>query len=40
MLIMSTDAQRLREAIRQATDGLNPPSGVEWIGDVDALDML
>ncbi|MEX2188548.1 MAG: primosomal protein N' [Pirellulales bacterium] len=40
MLIMSADAERLRDTIRQATDGLAPPDGVEWIADVDALDML
>jgi primosomal protein N' (replication factor Y) len=40
LLIMSADAERLRAAIREATENVKPPEGVEWIVDVDALDML
>ncbi|RIK81929.1 MAG: primosomal protein N' [Planctomycetota bacterium] len=40
MLVMSPDADRLREAVRQATEDLAPPNDVEWIVDVDALEML
>ncbi len=34
------DADRLRAAVREATGGLRPPNEVQWIVDVDALDML
>ena len=34
------DADRLRTAVRQATQDLRPPKEVQWIVDVDALDML
>ncbi len=40
MLIMSADAEHLRETVRLATENLKPPDGVEWIADVDALEML
>lgn len=40
LLIMAADAERLRGVVRLATDDLAPPDGVEWIADVDALDML
>ena len=31
---------RLRDAVRDATAGLKPPEEVQWIADVDPLDML
>ena len=31
---------RLRAAVRQATAALQPPDGVQWIVDVDPLEML
>ena len=31
---------RLRHAVRDATAGLKPPEDVQWIADVDPLDML
>ena len=30
----------LRAAVRAATDGVQPPENVQWIVDVDPLDML
>ncbi len=36
----SADADALRAAVRQATDGLKPGEDVQWIVDVDPLDML
>jgi primosomal protein N' (replication factor Y) len=38
--IQGPDGRALREAIRQVSDGLKPPEGVQWIADVDPLDML
>jgi primosomal protein N' (replication factor Y) len=34
------DGEPLRAAVRQATAGAKPPEGVQWIADVDPLDML
>jgi len=34
------DGARLRAAVREATTGLRPPEEVQWIVDVDPLDML
>jgi primosomal protein N' (replication factor Y) (superfamily II helicase) len=34
------DGQRLRAAVAAATAGLAPPEGVQWIVDVDPVDML
>jgi primosomal protein N' (replication factor Y) len=34
------DGERLRAAVRQATSALQPPADVQWIVDVDPLDML
>lgn len=36
----SPEGDRLRAAVRAATDGLEPPSDVQWIVDVDPVDML
>ena len=38
--IQSPDGDKLRQAVRQATANLKPPDGVQWIVDVDPLDML
>ena len=34
------DGERLRAAVRQATADLKPPEDVQWIVDVDPLDMM
>ncbi len=34
------DADRLREAVRLLGAKLKPPDGIQWIADVDPLDML
>ena len=34
------DGERLRAAVAAATAGLEPPEGVQWIADVDPVDML
>ena len=34
------DGEKLRAAVRQATAGLKPPEDVQWIVDVDPLEML
>ncbi len=34
------DGEGLRAAVRQATAAVTPPEGVQWIVDVDPLDML
>jgi primosomal protein N' (replication factor Y) len=36
----SPDGPALRAAVLQATSGLEPPEGVQWIVDVDPLEML
>ena len=33
-------AEQLRQAVKEATTGLKPPEEVQWIADVDPLDML
>ena len=38
--VQSPDGESLRQAVRQATTDLKPPDGVQWIVDVDPLDML
>ncbi len=38
--VQGVDADALRAAVRQATDELKPPEGVQFIADVDPLDML
>ena len=34
------DGEKLRAAVRQATAALEPPADVQWIADVDPIDML
>jgi primosomal protein N' (replication factor Y) len=36
----STDGQSLREAVRTVTSALKPVEEIQWIADVDPLDML
>ncbi len=36
----SSDADNLQAAVRQATSDLQPPKDVQWIVDVDPVDML
>jgi primosomal protein N' (replication factor Y) len=38
--VHSPAGDQLREAVREATRDLKPPEDVQWIVDVDALDML
>ncbi len=38
--LQSSDGEWLREAIRRATAELQTPENVQWIADVDPLDML
>ncbi len=38
--VHGADAAGLRTAARSAIDELKPPDGVQWITDVDPLDML
>ena len=38
--LQAPDGEKLRAAARQATAGAKPPEGVQWIVDVDPLDML
>ncbi len=39
-LLQSTDGERLRTLVRESTADLKPPGDVQWIVDVDPLDML
>jgi primosomal protein N' (replication factor Y) len=38
--VHGVDGPRLRQAVRAVTDPLKPPEGVQWIADVDPVDML
>jgi primosomal protein N' (replication factor Y) len=38
--VQSADGEKLRAAVRQATGDLEPPDNVQWIADVDPVDML
>jgi len=38
--VQSPDLDALRSAVSAATEGLKPPEDVQWIADVDPLDML
>ena len=38
--IQGRDGDKLRSAVREATADLKPPEDVQWIADVDPLDML
>ncbi len=40
MLLLCPDGQLLRNLVREATKDLKPPDEVQWIADVDPLDML
>jgi len=40
VLLLSPDAASLREAVGAATTGVPSPDNVQWIADVDPLDML
>ena len=39
-LLSCADAAGLRAVVRQATEDVKPPEGVQWIVDVDPVDML
>jgi primosomal protein N' (replication factor Y) (superfamily II helicase) len=38
--VQATDGEKLRAAVREATANLEPPDDVQWIVDVDPVDML
>jgi primosomal protein N' (replication factor Y) len=38
--VQGEDGPSLRRAVQAATDDLQPPEGIQWIADVDPLDML
>ena len=38
--LQAPDGDLLRAAVCQATEGIKPPENVQWIVDVDPLDML
>jgi primosomal protein N' len=38
--LQSTDGQLLRTLVRAVTTSAKPPDGVNWIVDVDPLDMM
>jgi len=38
--LQGPDGEQLRRAVATAREGINPPEGVQWIADVDPLDML
>jgi primosomal protein N' (replication factor Y) len=38
--LQAADGDRLRTAVREATADVKPPDDVQWIADVDPLDML
>ena len=40
MILQSADRDGLRSAVREATTDLQPPGDVQWIVDVDPIDML
>lgn len=40
MLLLCPDGDLLRSLVREATKDLKPPEDVQWIADVDPLDML
>jgi len=39
-LLQGEDRATMREVVRQATAGLKPPQDVQWVVDVDPLDLL
>jgi len=38
--VQGEDGPSLRHAVQVAVDDLQPPEGIQWIADVDPLDML
>ncbi len=38
--VQGRDGERLRAAVARAIDGLEPPENVQWIVDVDPVEML
>jgi primosomal protein N' (replication factor Y) len=40
MLLQGQDGEQMRRIVREATDGLKPPEGVQWVVDVDPLGLL
>jgi primosomal protein N' len=38
--LLGPDGDQLRSAVRAATDDLKPPEKVQWIVDVDAVEMM
>jgi primosomal protein N' (replication factor Y) len=40
LVALGDDGEGLREAVQQATSSLKPPEEVQWMVDVDPLDML
>jgi len=39
-LLLAKDAAALRESVRKSSEGVTCPDGVQWIADVDPLDMM
>ena len=39
-LLQAADVQQIRDIVREAISGLKPPDDVQWVVDVDPLDML
>jgi primosomal protein N' (replication factor Y) len=40
ILLQSPDGEQLRQAVRQATADLQPPENIQWMADVDPVEML
>jgi primosomal protein N' (replication factor Y) len=40
MLVSSSQSDELRAAVRSVIANLDPPEGVQWVADVDPLDLL
>jgi primosomal protein N' (replication factor Y) len=40
ILVSSPEAAKLRAAVREVVENLEPPEGVQWVVDVDPLDLL
>jgi primosomal protein N' (replication factor Y) len=39
-LVLAEDGEQLRGLVREITQDLKSPEGVQWMADVDPLDML
>ena len=39
-MLFGQDGDLLRAAVREATTGLEPPDDVQWVADVDPLEMM